>query len=437
MIQPLPAADTARARGHRSRCWAGFAAVVMVAGLATGGLATGTSATASAASSRPWAGRTIRLGAIFSTTGAGTAYGPQQVKAARLAVRQVNATGGVRGAKIRLTIVNDGSVPATAASKMRTLITEDKVVAVLGPTFSNSAASADPVADSLATPVLAVSNTGPGIVGQCAYPCTWIFRDSLGEATSLPANIDTYVARAHPTSASVLYPATDPFAASTATIGAQALTADGVDVPAPVVVPDPTQPTAAVAQALAGSPSVVVVTSSSATAAGEIVKALRAQGFKGQILGGNAFNSKSVAETAGSADTGTQSAAAWFVGNPSKVNKSFVAAYRARYGSAPDQFAALAYTGVKLLATAAASARLDFTSVAHDRTVLEASLAKVRANTPLGQFQFTADHDVDQPIWVVAATAGGGYRLVKVLPRSASTAPAVPTTTGPTSTTTG
>jgi branched-chain amino acid transport system substrate-binding protein len=427
MTQPLPATNEARA--HSRRLWprAGCVALVAAVGLLSSGLVvTGGSAAASAAGARPWAGRTIQLGAIFSTTGTGTAYGPQQVKGAKLAVRQINAAGGVRGAKIRLTIVNDGSVPATAASKMRALITKGKVVAVLGPTFSNSAAAADPVADSLATPVLAVSNTGPGIVGQCAYPCTWIFRDSLGEATSLPANIDTYVARAHPKSASVLYPATDPFAASTAAIGTQALTADGVDVPTPVVVPDPTQPTASVAQALAGNPSVVVVTSSSATAAAEIVKALRTQGFRGQILGGNAFNSKSVAETAGSADTGTQSAAAWFVGNPSKVNRSFVAAYRTRYGSAPDQFAALAYTGVELLATAAGSARLGFTSVAHDRAALKASLATVRVNTPLGRFQFTADHDVDQPIWIVAATNGGGYRLVKVLPRSASTAPVVP-----------
>jgi branched-chain amino acid transport system substrate-binding protein len=396
----------------------------MLAGLTTLALLASSAplpAGATSSGAHPWAGRTITLGAIFSTTGAGLAYGPEQTKGAQLAVRQINAAGGVRGAKVRLTVVNDGSDPATAASLMQTLITKDRPLPVLGPTFSNAAASADPIADRLKTPVLAVSNTGPGIVGDCSYPCTWIFRDSLGEATSLPANIDTDVAQAKPAAAAVIYPANDPFGASTAQIAAQSLASAGVQVPTPVVVPDPTQPTAAVAQALAGSPAVVVVTGSSALISGGLITALRTAGFTGQILGGNAFNSPVAVKTAGAAGVGARSAAAWFLGNTSAANEAFVSAYRKAYGAAPDQFSALAYTGVRLLADAAASAKLGFKSVAADRANLKASLAKVHSSTPLGTFQFTADHDVDQPIWIVAMNGTDGYRLVQKLPRSTIT----------------
>jgi branched-chain amino acid transport system substrate-binding protein len=371
-------------------------------------------------SKRPWADRVITLGAVFSTTGTGVAYGPQQVKATQLAVRQINAAGGIKGATVHLVIDNDDSQPAQSAAVMASLITSQQVLAVLGPTFSNSAAAADPVANSLSTTVLAVSNTGPGIVGSCSYPCSWIFRDSLGDSSSVPANVDFYVKQSRPQSAAVIYPATDPFGVSTAQITTKAFTASGVNHVSSIAVLDPTALSSPVQAALASHPSVVAITASSATVAGALIKELRSQGFGGQILGGNAFNSPTAAATAGPFGKGARSGAAWYLGNPSGVNRAFVSAYKKRYGASPDQFAALAYTGVQLLAQAARSAPLRFASTADDRLAIKTALARVRMNTPLGAFHFTADHDVDQPIWIVSMNGTGGYRLVRQLPAPSS-----------------
>ena len=364
----------------------------------------------------PWKGKVITLGAVFSTTGTGVAYGPQQVKGAQLAVSQINAAGGIKGATLRLVTDNDDSQPAQSATVMRSLITSEGALAVLGPTFSNSAAAADPVADSLATPVLAVSNTGPGIVGACPYPCSWIFRDSLGDAATIPANVGYYVNQSHPQSAVVMYPTADPFGASTAQFMTNAFTVDGVAQVSSVAIGDPTALSGPVQSALASHPTVVGITASSATVAGGLLKELRAQGFSGQILGGNAFNSPAAATAAGSSGTGARSGAAWYLGNGSTVNRAFVAAYQRRYDTSPDQFAALAYTGVELLARAAGSAPLRFAAIGDDRLAFKVALAGVRMSTPLGPFHFTADHDVDQPIWIVSMNGRGGYGLVRQLP---------------------
>jgi branched-chain amino acid transport system substrate-binding protein len=377
-------------------------------------------AATAAGSKQPWADKVITVGAVFSTTGIGASYGPQQTKGAQLAVSQINAAGGIKGADLHLVIDNDDSQPAQSALVMRSLITTQNVLAVLGPTFSNSAAAADPVANSLSTTVLAVSNTGPGIVGSCPYPCSWIYRDSIGDTSTIPANIGYYVKQAHPHAAAVIYPAADPFGVSTGQVAAQAFTADGVDQVSPVAVADLTSLSSPVQSALAVHPKVVAITASSTTVAGALIKELRDQGFKGQILGGNAFNSPAVAAAAGSAATGARSGAAWYLGNPSAVNRAFVSAYQKRYGTTPDQFAALAYTGVQLLARAARSAPLKFSSTSDDRLALENALAGVRMNTPLGPFHFTADHDVDQPIWLLAMNGKGGYGLVRELPATAS-----------------
>ena len=164
-------------------------------------------------------GKTLKLGAVFSLTGAGGVYGPQQQNAVKLAVETINAAGGVDGATLSIQVVDDASTQTQSAQQTQTLIQQDQVVALLGPTLSNSAVAAHPIADNLKTPMLAVSTTGLNIVGSCPYPCTYIYRDSLGEATAIPTNIKTYVAGANPKPKTgvLLYPNDDKFSVDGAT----------------------------------------------------------------------------------------------------------------------------------------------------------------------------------------------------------------------------
>ncbi len=356
---------------------------------------------------KDWEGKTIRIGSVFSVTGDGVAFGPQQLKAAQLAVQDVNAEGeGVNGARLELVQRNDRSDPARSAKLMRRLIEGDEAIAVLGPTFSNSAAQADPVANRLRTPVLAVSNTGPGIVGECPYDCDFIFRDSLGEADAIPANVSNLVERVAPRTAAIVHPRNDPFGKSTAQIARRAFEEAGVEVRAVITT------SAGLRLSLNAKPDVYMITASSGEAAADLIKELRESGFDGPIAGGNAFNSRLAAERSGPDGEGAQSATAWFAGNPSDENQEFIAEYREAYGTDPDQFAAQAYTGVQLLAEAAEDADLGFEDLAADREALRAALEKVKEETPLGEFSFTPDHDVRQPIWIVAMDGKGGYTLI-------------------------
>lgn len=359
-----------------------------------------------------WQGETIPIGSIFSTTGDGVAFGPQQVKGAELAITEINEDDELNGADLTLTQRDDSSDPAASAREMSSLIEGDGVIAVLGPTFSNSAAEAHPVANRLKTPVLAVSNTGPGIVGDCDYPCEFVFRDSLGEATAIPVNIADLLARESPKTAGVMHPPGDPFGASTARIAEQAFRSEGVKVLPNAGSPEGFERSIAGAKR-ARVPDVFMITASSGEDAASSIVGLRKSGFEGPILGGNAFNSSLAARRAGTTGKGARSAAAWFAGNPSEENQEFIAAYRSKYGEAPDQFAAQAYSGVKLLAEAAEDADLKFEDIAADREALKSSLEKVKEETPLGQFSFTPDHDVIQPIWIVKMDGQGGYTLVE------------------------
>src|SRR5213082_3347708 len=169
-----------------------------------------------------YSGKTIKFGAVLSITGAGGVYGPQSRDGAKLAVKEINASGGVNGAQIELTVEYDASDKAQSQQKAQTLITSNNVLAFLGPTLSNSAVGVHPLAESLKTPILAVSTTGIHIVPDCNFPaaaaCKYVFRDSLGEQTAIPDNIKSYSEDKHPTTGVLLVAQDDKFSSDGGTI---------------------------------------------------------------------------------------------------------------------------------------------------------------------------------------------------------------------------
>jgi branched-chain amino acid transport system substrate-binding protein len=364
-----------------------------------------------------YSGKTIKLGAILSLTQAGGVYGPQGQNGMNLAVKQINASGGVNGAQISLTVKDDASDKAQSAAVAQTLIQQDQVMALLGPTLSNSAVAVHPLAESLKTPILAVSTTGIHIVPDCNFPntaqCKFVFRDSLGEETAIPANIKSYVADSHPKTGVLLVAQDDKFSSDGGKIVQDNVAANGIDLLKTVKFnKGEADLSPYVTQAVQLHPDVIFITSLGGIPA-KIMTEARKQGWQGQFLGGNGFNTATVSKQAGANGKGARSASAWFIGNTFASNAEFVSAYKAEYNTDPDQFSAQGYTAIKIIADSAKRANLTFTDLAGDKEKLRAAMEKVNLpSTPLGPFQFTADHDVKQTVWVIAMDGTGGFTLV-------------------------
>ncbi len=355
------------------------------------------------------------IGAVFSITGGGDVYGPQQVRGAELAVAQINAEGGINGAPIHLQIINDGSSPTGGRLAMTNLIDRYHAVAIMGPTLSDVAVKADPIADSLHTPVLAVSNTAPGIVGKCAYPCTWIWRDSLGESVAVPDAISYALSVKHQSSAVTIHPNGDLLGTAEAQIADSAFRADGIPVTANIVIPDrASEISSLVAKAVSADPGIIFIGASYGNVAAAVVHDLVKQGFTGQIIGGNTFNSQSTLSLIGDTGAGALSGAAWWAGNDFPANSTFESAYNRAFGIAPDQFAAQAYTGILILAQAMRHAGLGGDtkySPVEQRSMIQHALSTVALITPLGPFRFTKSHDVSQIAWVLKISPSGTHQL--------------------------
>ena len=78
----------------------------------------------------------IKVGAILAVTGPASFLGAPESKTLEMLVEKINASGGVNGAKIELTIMDSGANPEKAISMTKQLIDEEKVLAILGPSTS-------------------------------------------------------------------------------------------------------------------------------------------------------------------------------------------------------------------------------------------------------------------------------------------------------------
>jgi len=378
--------------------------------------ACGGSSTTSGGASTSYQGKTIQLGAILSLTGAGGVYGPSSKKGMDLAVETINNSGGVNGAKLALDTRDDASDKIQSAQVAQTLIQQGNLLALLGPTLSNSAVAVHPLAESFKVPILAVSTTGIHIVPDCNFPktdpCRYVFRDSLGEETAIPTNIKIYVAKAHPKTGVLLVANDDKFSRDGGTIVTNTVGQYGIQLLDTIAFSKLTADFATpVTKALQKNPDVIFITSLGGIPAKLMIEA-RNQGFKGQFLGGNGFNTAVVSKQAGAAGVGAESGSAWYLDNTFPSNAEFVHAYRNKYTSDPDQFAAQGYAAILILADAAKRANLTFNDVAGDRNRLRDAMETVNIQTPMGPFQFTSTHDVKQTVWVILMDGKGGFNLL-------------------------
>jgi branched-chain amino acid transport system substrate-binding protein len=381
--------------------------VVLVAGLvgavlltACGGGATTTPSASVAATASAAPKADIKIGLATAKSGAANFYNPQQSNGAIMAVEQINAAGGINGANLQLIVEDDGSVRDQGITAFKKFIEQDKVAAILGPTLSAVAAGAHPVAQAAGVPVIAISNTGLGIVGKCDYgPCDWVFRASLGEQSAVPETVKAATQKLGLKKVVIIY-GDGKFELDDLQIFKDAFKANGVTVTKEIAYTAKDVDFAPFVTQAKGENPDAIVASSLAGAAGKILDEVAKQMPGKRVIGGNGLNSASLLPNAnaGLMIVGT----AWSRAGTDASNQRFVTAYKTRFNVDPDQFAAQSYSAIVVLADA-----LTRSGNPTDRAALKKALEGVsNVGTPLGSFSFTSDHDVKQPTFVMTVKDG-------------------------------
>ena len=329
----------------------------------------------------------IPVGVAVAQTSNIALFGEEQVNGAKVAEAYFNARGGVNGTPIKLVFQDTGGDEAGAVNAFQSLLTAH-VVAIIGPTLTQQAFAADPIADRAKTPVIAPSNTAKGIpqIGQyvcrISAPMTAVAPNSLKKALAINAAIKKVA---------VLYAQNDAFSTSETSVFQEAVKNLGLDVA--TVQKFQTTDTDFTTQvtAVLGSGADLVVISGLAADSGNLVKQLRQLGYPGLIIGGNGLNSPNMFPVCGPLCEDVLVAQAYSPQADNPVNKAFVEMFSKDYKKPPAQFSAQAFASVQVAVEAMAKAekaagkKITAMDLAEARTALNQALRTGSYMTPPGR----------------------------------------------------
>jgi branched-chain amino acid transport system substrate-binding protein len=155
-------------KAHASRRMSLMVALAVVAGLALVAAACGSSSPSSSSSSGA-GGSPIKIGFFAPESGFAAADGASAYDSAQLAVKDLNAAGGVNGRKLQLVNYDDASDPKQAVTIATRLVTQDKVTAVVSGSYSDQTLAVAPIFQRDSVPMLAAYAINPGIPATGDY----------------------------------------------------------------------------------------------------------------------------------------------------------------------------------------------------------------------------------------------------------------------------
>ena len=358
----------------------------------------------------------IKLGAAEALSGGAAQYGVAIKNGFTLAMDEINAAGGVGGNKLVLVIEDEQGKKEEAINVFKKLIFQDNVLMTFGPTLSNSAQAADPIAQGAKTVVFGTSNTADGITTIGDY----VFRNSVTEADVLPETLKMAVRKGSVKKVAVLYGNDDVFTKSGYDNFKKAL--DDLKIPVTTTetfAKGDVDFKAQLTKIKASNPDALVLSALLAEGAPIMVQA-RQVGLAVPVIGGNGMNSTKVFELAKGASDGLYVGSPWSSSNATPENTRFIKAYTDKFGGAPDQFAAQAYDAMYIVAEALKKTKLTG-NLAADRSALRDALPAVKHTGATGAFEFrrvndkggkAAGYDAQQTP-IVSVTKDGKFNIEK------------------------
>jgi branched-chain amino acid transport system substrate-binding protein len=291
----------------------------------------------------------VKIGVLLPETGPAGTYAKAVRQAIDLAAEEVNAAGGIKGGPLVIVYRDTGSRSEAAQVAMRELVETEGVTAILGPITSTVALSIVPIATEKQIVVLSPAASSPRLTQEGGeyffrnYPSDVVEGHTMAEfCRNLALDRVAVLATNDIFGKGISEIFIDKYQASTREVVLNESFESGLSAERAVELAKKVKSSGAKAVYMAAyEPDVA-----------ELLKALESEDVEIARLGTSAVTPK-IAELAGEAAEHLIFPQTAFnpmdVSTPNVVN--FVNAYKAKYGSNPDNYAAHSYDAVNVLAT--------------------------------------------------------------------------------------
>lgn len=298
---------------------------------------------------------TIKVGANLEMTGGSASYGISSKNAIELAFKEINEKGGINGKQLELVVADNKSEAAEATNAMQKLVSQDNVVAVIGPNLSSSVIAASAINNSAKVLDIAPMATNPYVTVDQASGKTKDFNYRTCFIDPFQGTVMAKFATAElgVGNAAILIDNSSDYAKGLAQFFKENFVKEGGAVTAEEsYLQKDTDFKATLTKIKATNPDFLYVPGYYQEV-GLIIKQARELGMNMPIAGGDGWDSAKMPEIAGAAAlNNTYFSSLYSPEDSSDINKNFVAAYEKAYGQKPDVFAALSYDSALLVAEA-------------------------------------------------------------------------------------
>jgi len=314
----------------------------------------------------------IKVAVLQELSGAGATAGTNAKNGALLAIKEINAAGGILGKKIEATVSDTQSNPGVAKG-LATKAVDDDVFAVIGPTFSGSIMVS--MAETKRAQIPNFTGGEAASITQQGNP--FIFRTSFTQADAMP-KVARYIATNLKAKTVAVIFVNNDFGKGGRDSFAKAAGAAGLNVVADISTESGQVDFAApVLRAKQANPDVVFVYTNEEESA-RALRELRKQGVTKPIVGETTLTGQKVIELAGDAANGAVAHVGLTVDAPNPLMLKFKAKFYEEYKYISDHNGIKGYTGVYILKAGIEKAgKLDRVAVAKALHGLSISAAKV------------------------------------------------------------
>lgn len=291
----------------------------------------------------------ILIGSYSSNTGATATFGVFQLRGTEMAIEEINAKGGINGKKIKHINYDNKSDGDETLAVVNRLISQDKVVAIIGEATSGRSKIGAQVAQQNKVPMLTSSATNPEVTKVGNYIFRACFIDPFQGTVMAKFMVDNLKLKR----AAILRDMKNDYSVGLSDIFAVKLKEAGGEIVTDISYQEgdidfKSQLTSIKAK---GNVDAIFVPGYYNEVA-LIAKQAKELGMKMPLLGGDGWSSPELYKIAKNALDGSYFSNHYTTESTDEKTQTFVKAFKAKYNEDADVMAALAYDAVYLMAEA-------------------------------------------------------------------------------------
>jgi branched-chain amino acid transport system substrate-binding protein len=359
---------------------------------------------------------TVRIGLNIPLTGDIPKVGEGSKFAAEMFRERVNADGGLQvgGRKYPVEFIyedNESKAESATAVALK-LITQNRVLAIIGPQSSKQAIPAGEVANNYKTPMISPWSTNPQTTGDRPY----VFRGCFLDPFQGPVAANFVTEELGAKKAAVLYDIASDYPKGLAEFFKDAF--EKMHGPGSVVAFETfttkDRDFSAQLTTIIKSGADVLFTPQYYDEVPLIVKQAHELGWDKPIMGSDSWGSAELMNLCGDDCKGLFFSTHYAAAGAEGATKEFIDAFEARYGYIPDDVAALTWDSIRLLARAVGSLDSLTGDLDKDRDAVRRELAGIQDFDGItGQMTFTPEGDPVKCAVVVKITDEGEFSFHK------------------------